>query len=133
MPEKYRRLLNSLIEIESGGDPSAVSPSGTYVGLLQMGQPAATDVGISDVRDLLGNSSAAIDAFWRYQARYKDRTGGHPFLMALLWKGGPGTVSKFMRMFRGGATIGQALATVQPPSWKIPQYMRRFAQAWASQ
>lgn len=131
-PEQYRKLLNALISVESGGDPNAVSPSGTYVGLLQMGPDAARDVGIDNYKgELLGNASAAIDAFWAYQARYKSRTGGHPFLMALLWKGGPGTVSKFRRLMGAGASAGQALAQSAPASWNVEEYIRRTARAYA--
>lgn len=131
MPEKYRRLLQALIAVESGGDSGAISPSGTYVGLLQMGPDAAADVGIADHKaTLLGNADAAIRAFWKYQKRYVSRTGGHPFLMALLWKGGPGTVSKFRSKLDAGASAMQALRESAPASWNVVEYIRRVAKAY---
>jgi hypothetical protein len=131
LPPKYRKLLNALIEVESSGDPSDVSPSGTYVGLLQMGPDAAEDIGLDNYKGaLIGNASLAISSFWKYQALYKSRTGGHPILMAMLWKGGPGTVKTFLNLVQAGATPAQALRDAAPPSWKLPEYMRRVARAY---
>ncbi len=132
-PPKYARMLNALIAVESSGNPNAVSPGkGTYVGLLQMGPLAAQDIGLDNYKGaLMGNAEAAIDAFWKYQTLYKDRTMGHPFLMALLWKGGPGTLRQFKSLVQSGATITQALKAV--PTSNVYQYMSRFAKQWNAQ
>lgn len=131
MPEKYRRLQQALIEVESGGDPNAISSSGKFVGLLQMGPAAAKDVGIDDHKAaLFGNASAAIDAFWEYQARYAKYTGGHPFMMAVLWKGGPGTAKKFGELLSAGAKPLQGLRQLESNIPNLVEYMRRTAAAY---
>lgn len=124
------RTAAALVQVESNGNPDAVSKSGSYVGLLQMGDRAATDVGITK-ESLLGDPRAALIAWLRYQILYRKYTGFIPQRMAILWKGGPGTAKKFAELKQTGASDVDAIAAAAPASWNLPEYMRRFNNAWA--
>lgn len=125
------RTLRALIDVESDGDPNAVNPNGKFFGLLQMGAARASDVGIDDPRQLLGDPELAVLAWYESMQQDSNVHQWIPPLMALSWKGGAGTLKRFMRMvFEDGTDARVALETVQPSHWRIPQYMSAFARAY---
>jgi len=118
-------LLLALIDIESNGDPSARREDSQYYGLLQIGEDNATDVGAVN-SDFDGDGRASIRAFFLYQERYRQFHGYDRELMALLWKGGPGTVDAYKRLLRteGLEAADSFLASRWGGSPLI--YLRRF-------
>ncbi len=97
----------SLIQIESNGNPHArrTNPNGKlsqFVGLLQIGTAAGEDVGFQPPRLLEMTPERAgakgIETFLKYAEKYKHRHEYEPAMIALVWKGGPGTVRNFRRI-----------------------------------
>ena len=98
----------SLIHVESRGKPCAHRDGSQFYGLMQMGRAAGMDVGFDDedretTAELDCNGRAALGAFMSYYKRYQKRLGepdmchmdhlGDPMThLAVLWKGGPGTL-----------------------------------------
>jgi len=115
--------VDALVMVESAGDPDAHRPGSQFYGLLQMGKAAGIDVGINDTSSLLGRPNAAVQAFWDYQKRYEERTGGHPFWMAVLWHDGPGNLRKIQRAMDGGASFAEALTRGTDA---MPEYFSRY-------
>lgn len=127
---QVRRTLVALIDVESDGDPNAVNPNGKYFGLLQMGAARAEEVGIEDPRELLGDPDLAVLAWYESMQQAARWHQWIPALMALSWKGGNGTLRKFLRMVGEGTAASVALETVQPDHWRIPEYMAEFARSY---
>jgi len=123
------RTLRALVQVESGGDPNAVSPSGNHYGLLQMGHDRARDVGIEDARSLLGNPDLAIRAAIDSLRRSADVHQWIPVLVAISWKGGTGTLKKFLRL-ADEMPPSAALEDAAPSSWRMAEYVRRFEGAY---
>jgi murein DD-endopeptidase MepM/ murein hydrolase activator NlpD len=116
----------SLIDVESNGDPSAHRANSQYYGLLQIGKANAADLGKSN-RDFDGDGEASLEGFFRYQQMYHSRTGYDPQLIALLWKGGPGTVRTYTTLLRERG-LGPAQAFLASRWGGSPLvYLRRFS------
>lgn len=110
-----------------------------FCGLLQMGELAGLDVGFErrgfrgwdTTAQMLGDGRLALEAFLRYQQRYRSRHDGEPDRLALLWKAGPGTCSRVNALLADGveldAAIRQAADTLGVPN--ALAYVRRFRDA----
>lgn len=134
MNEDLRRQITrtvlALVEIESGGDPYAISPSGKHYGVLQIGDATAQDAGLPGARQLLGDVRGSLQVFARAAQRSAHLHRWHPVLVAVRWKGGAGTLSKLLGALESGETFDSALASSAPSSWSLPEYVRRFVAAY---
>jgi len=82
-------LVRAVMEVESGGDPSAVSPKGAQ-GLMQIMPDTAKDLKLSDPFD----PSASIDAGSRYLAAQLKAFGDVRLALAA-YNAGPEAVRKY--------------------------------------
>lgn len=124
-------VILALIDVESGGDPFAHREGSKFWGLLQMGPPAAKDVGLEDVSDLDGDGEAAIEACLRLLDRYEDRHDGDPRRIAVLWKGGAGTARTVEERLVAGIDLRRAMiyASEKHRVPRLVEYVRRFQAA----
>lgn len=126
-------VVLALIEVESSGNPYARKQNVRYSqfwGLLQMGELAGVDVGMErDGRDttkpLNGNGIAAIEAFVTYVERYQARAPS-PDMVAVLWKGGPGTASDVLELVDSGASLDEAIKKKAQDIPRLDVYVERF-------
>jgi len=131
-----RSVVLALIHVESNGNPQARRQGSQFCGLLQMGRAAGMDVGFTDAgrdttAEFVGAPMWSIDSFLRYLRRYSDRHTWDPEHIAVLWKGGPGT----LRMWQDAETDNDGI----PPEdedefnrgWReaVPVYVGYF---WAA-
>lgn len=120
-------IFLALIHIESSGRPDAVSKSGSFHGLFQIGLPYLQDA--CDFaqkkrfhpRELVGDAERSIWAVMQYMARYQQWHKWEPDLVALAHKAGAGTVRS---VAEGRKTIDQVT------EWNTPEYLRRFRRAY---
>lgn len=75
---------------ESSLNPSAVGDAGKAIGLFQLHEGAASDVGIADRNDPIQNITGGI----RYLKQLSDRYGGDPVKTLMAYNGGMGNVDK---------------------------------------
>lgn len=88
--ESINRLVGAIIQIESGGNPNAVSKAGA-AGLMQLMPGTAADLGVTNVFDPKQN----VNAGTRYIKQLIDKYGDvQTALMAYNW--GPGNVDKYL-------------------------------------
>jgi soluble lytic murein transglycosylase-like protein len=92
-------LILAVIHTESSGNPSArrynsKGEPAEFVGLMQIGKSNANDLGATNT-DFDGEGEASIRHFLQYVDQYEDRHMGDPTRIALLWKGGPGTLKRY--------------------------------------
>lgn len=112
--EKYAdATILAFIHLESSGDYCANRPGSQFHGLLQMGDPAAADVGLASSDELQGEDGNPfleddIVAFLQLMERYAGRHDYIPMRMAILWKGGAGTASLAGRYIEQGMAIDSA-------------------------
>jgi len=133
-------VILALIEIESAGDENARRPKSQFCGLLQMGSLAGEDAGFKQrgrdtTASLIGDGRAAISSFLIYQERYAARHMYHPNRIALLWKAGPGTLSKINALSRDGWEFAGAVKNGAAGIPNTEEYLRRFRGArerWAA-
>lgn len=146
--EKWRPIVRSivqphlvdtclaLIHVESAGDENAHRPLSQFHGLLQMGEYAGRDVGMTargrhTTEHLLGDGAAAIQAWHDYVERYRARHGDIPEAIAVLWKGGPGYLQTTLAHAKAeGFDAGVAHAS-GPHGFSAVEYLRRFRVAYA--
>lgn len=108
-------LLQAIAEVESGGDPSSVSPKGA-LGLMQLMPTTASAFSVVDPFDPSANVMGAAD-FLRYLGhRFANNPGlqGLPVLLAA-YNAGPGAVEKY-----GGI----------PPFPETREYVRRVMERY---
>jgi soluble lytic murein transglycosylase-like protein len=98
------RLLEAVAQVESGMDPSAVSPAGAQ-GLMQLMPATAAGLGVTDPFD----PTQAIDGAARLLRRHLDRFGSVELALAA-YNAGAGAVTR-----HGGI----------PPYPETQQYVRR--------
>lgn len=124
-------LILALIDVESDGDPFANRENSQFHGILQMGRAAGIDTGFPDqgrrtTEELLGNGYASIEHFLKYQNRYR---ADHEFeleYMALLWKGGPGTLRDYKRLQREDSQEAADQYLSETFGGSPLEYLRRF-------
>jgi soluble lytic murein transglycosylase-like protein len=84
------QLLNAVIQVESGGDPHAVSQAGAR-GLMQLMPQTATMLGVSDSFDARMN----LDGGARYLSSLLDRYDGDLDRALGAYNAGPGAVDRY--------------------------------------
>lgn len=82
-------LVRKLIEVESGGNPKAVSPKGA-MGLMQLMPETCKELGISDPFDIRQNIEGGV----RYFRGLLDRFGSIELALAA-YNAGPGRVKAY--------------------------------------
>lgn len=125
----------ALIEIESRGDPKAHRANSQYWGLLQIGTDngatfgllPSTMAGMTDI----DAGVTSIRHFMRYASLNKSSHEWVPEMVALMWKGGAGTVRKYKRIVASeGRNAGNAyLGTLWEGSPLT--YIKRFSSYYA--
>jgi soluble lytic murein transglycosylase-like protein len=132
----------ALIDVESKGLPTARRAGSQFWGLTQIGAAMADDAGIADkTKPRVEWASPARDPdvairvtcaqLRRYRARWTDHglipdeTG-----IAILWKGGPGTLRAVARAVVAGATLDDALKAQEKTIPRLRLYVERFLVAW---
>lgn len=127
----------ALIHVESAGDPDAHREGSQFHGLLQMGRLAGIDAGMADrgrdtTKPLQGNPVGALQRFFAYLERYYARHRRDPERIAVLWKAGPGTLSRVNALVDGGArfdaAVEQAARELGVPN--ALEYLERFRRAF---
>ena len=104
-------LVHAVIEVESGYDPSAVSPRGA-VGLMQLMPETAAALGVQNPGDPYANIVAGV----RHLRRLLDRYEGNLELTLAAYNAGPAAVERY-----GGI----------PPYRETHDYIRRIRQRYA--
>lgn len=115
-------LVLALIHVESSGNPDARRRGSQFCGLLQMGRAAGLDIGLEDegnatTEHLLGAPMWAVDSFLLYLERYWSRHRGNPEHIAVIWKGGPGT----LRLWQDADTDNDSIS---------PEDEEEFSKGW---
>ncbi|MGH9558753.1 MAG: lytic transglycosylase domain-containing protein [Bryobacteraceae bacterium] len=85
-------LVHSIIEVESGFDPLAISPKGAE-GLMQLTPPTARMMGVSNSFDPRQNIEAGVKYLKYLQSVYKDDR-----LALAAYNAGPGAVEKYKQV-----------------------------------
>lgn len=124
-PGRLERVARAISHVESRHDPCAVSPSGTFIGQYQMGPAAALDVGLQNVKMLRCNAELARWAFDAYIRRYRRWHDYRPDLVAITWKGGPGTARLVRERVDAGRSVDSALDELAELD-KLPDRTREY-------
>lgn len=125
-PEMVSTVL-ALIHIESSGRPKAISATGSFYGLLQIGEDYLKDAckqagkPAFHPRELVGDAGRSIWACSQYMIRYQDRHEWNPDRMAFGHKTGAGTLGK---VARGELKIDDF------KKWDTDKYMAKFRAAY---
>jgi soluble lytic murein transglycosylase-like protein len=89
-------LLRAIIHVESGFNPSAVSPKGA-IGLMQLMPATARRVGVDTSRRALFDPATNINAGARYLGMLMDMFSGRPELAIAAYNAGEGAVIRYRR------------------------------------
>ena len=124
-----------------------------FCGELQMGNLAGQDVGFEKIpiyrkgpdgkgyrvswdttRALLGNTELAYEKFFEYMRRYEARHGWEGGKMAVLWKAGPGSMSRINEVIDDeGLGLDAAVAEAHANHGVLDarEYLRRYRRDYA--
>lgn len=89
--------IRKLVMLESGGNPNA--KTGSYVGLFQMGDAAAKDVGVKDYSTTEGNAEAGVKYYYLNKGRLEkelDRDDIQPYEIYLAHQQGVAGYKKLL-------------------------------------
>lgn len=106
--QRYRidpHLLASIVSVESGGDPSAVSHKGA-LGLMQVMPATARSMGVRDPKALLTNRALALSTGAAYLKHLQGKFGNNVPLVVAAYNAGPGAVQKYRGIPRYRETQG---------------------------
>jgi hypothetical protein len=81
-------LVQRILQAESGGNPTALSPAGAY-GPMQLMPETAKELGVN-IADPLDNIRGGV----QYLSQLSQKFGGDPRLMAAAYNAGPGAVQR---------------------------------------
>lgn len=131
-------VVLSFILVESGGDARAHRPGSQFYGLLQIGKANGKELGLTasslDTMSEVASGRASINHFIRLSEKYK-RHHQHDYTrLAIFWKGGIGTLIKYNKLKKNGATSGE-LKTFLHERWNTDKYVNRIKKAlrtWVS-
>ncbi len=93
MASKYKidpDLVEAVVNVESGGDPNAISPAGAQ-GLMQLMPETASSLGVRDAFDPLQNIEGGV----RYLSQLIDYFGGDITKALAGYNAGPGAVDEY--------------------------------------
>lgn len=123
----YQATVLALVHVESAGDESAVSKSGSFHGLLQIGVPYMKDACAQNKmpyvhpRVLVGDAAQSVWVFRLYMERYAKWHEWRPDYMALAHKAGAGSLKS---VATGEVDIDDF------KKWNTDEYLRRFRAAY---
>jgi soluble lytic murein transglycosylase-like protein len=89
-------LLRAIIHVESGFNPSAVSPKGA-IGLMQLMPATARRIGVDTSQRALFDPATNINAGARYLRMLMDMFSGRPELAIAAYNAGEGAVLRYRR------------------------------------
>jgi hypothetical protein len=125
-------VMLAIVQVESEGNPKARRPGAQYAGLTQVGRDVAEETATS--RELMwagGEAGAreALVAFARWVRRYAHLHGYDPTLIAIGWKGGPGTLKAYKHKRTTRTTDRELEQWLDDDRWGTWHYVRKFKAA----
>lgn len=89
--KKWMPVINAIAQVESGGNPKAVSKSGTYVGLLQM-----APICVRECNRIAGKNK------FTYNDRYSKEKSIEMFIVFQEYHNPEGNMEKAIRLWNSG-------------------------------
>lgn len=89
--KKWMPVINAIAQVESGGNPKAVSKSGTYVGLLQM-----APICVRECNRIVGKNK------FTYNDRYSKEKSIEMFIVFQEYHNPEGNMEKAIRLWNSG-------------------------------
>lgn len=89
--KKWMPVINAIAQVESGGNPKAVSKSGTYVGLLQM-----APICVKECNRIVGKNK------FTYNDRYSKEKSIEMFIVFQEYHNPEGNMEKAIRLWNSG-------------------------------
>ena len=89
--KKWMPIINAIAQVESGGNPKAVSKSGTYVGLLQI-----APICVSECNRIVGKNK------FTYNDRYSKEKSIEMFIVFQEYHNPEGNMEKAIRLWNSG-------------------------------
>lgn len=89
--KKWMPVINAIAQVESGGNPKAVSKSGTYVGLLQI-----APICVSECNRIVGKNK------FTYNDRYSKEKSIEMFIVFQEYHNPEGNMEKAIRLWNSG-------------------------------
>lgn len=122
-------VIMSLIHVESNGKQHAVRKSRKYWGLLQIGPKAARDIDPKlGAMYYYKRPRASIRGFLTLLKRYEATHQWDPVWVAILWKGGVGTLKNYIkRELRNDSD--EELTAYLKKKWNTDLYVEWFLSA----
>ena len=120
------RLIEAIVEVESGGNPTAVSPAKAY-GLMQLRLPTAGEVAGRPVTEQdLFDPRLNVQLGCRYLRKMLRRFGNDLRLALMAYNAGPGNVDRWLAEERDPVRILRELAFRETRNYvhKIDRHLR---------
>lgn len=89
--KKWMPVINAIAQVESGGNPKAVSKSGTYVGLLQI-----APICVRECNRIVGKNK------FTYNDRYSKEKSIEMFIVFQEYHNSEGNMEKAIRLWNSG-------------------------------